>query len=220
MIRLVLSFLAVSIFVGVVAGSGCQVSGIGDPCTPDEEYVSNFAGFDIGEVNVESKSFQCRTRLCLANHFQGRVSCPYGQDSSGAAPMGISMTDPNANGCVVPGTTIPIDPTCGVAVTTPGAGCPMALTPPPRPARRSSRSASAARRRTRSTARAAARTSTAPPTTAQTTALAPTATPASRRTARRSCRRSAQATRGSPASIATRTTPSTTRAPTACRVIR
>ena len=38
-----------------------------------------FTGFDEKEVNVESKSFQCRTRICLVNHFRGRVSCPYGQ---------------------------------------------------------------------------------------------------------------------------------------------
>ncbi len=111
MMRSILSALAVSVFVGLVAGPGCQVNGVGDPCTPDEEYVANFAGFSAQEVNVESKSFQCRTRLCLANHFQGRVSCPYGQDSSGHSPPGLSPNDPNVNGCVVPGTMTPIDPT-------------------------------------------------------------------------------------------------------------
>jgi len=57
----------------------CQPGGVGDPCTPEDEYNDMFSGFDQKEVNVESKSFQCETRVCLANHFLGRVSCRYGQ---------------------------------------------------------------------------------------------------------------------------------------------
>jgi len=83
--------------VGLVfASPGCGDEGIGDPCTPEQEYDPNFNGFDEKEVNVESKSFQCRTRICLVNHFRGRVSCPYGQDSTAAPPAG-------ADKCVIPG---------------------------------------------------------------------------------------------------------------------
>jgi hypothetical protein len=57
----------------------CSEGGVGDPCTPEVEYDSEFGGFSVKEVYVESNSFQCRTRLCLVNHFQGRVSCPSGQ---------------------------------------------------------------------------------------------------------------------------------------------
>jgi hypothetical protein len=57
----------------------CQPGGVGDPCTPEDEYVDDFPGYAAKEVNVESKSFQCETRVCLVNHFQGRVSCKYGQ---------------------------------------------------------------------------------------------------------------------------------------------
>jgi len=60
-------------------GSNCGGSGVGDPCTPEDEYLTGFSGFSQSEVNVESRSFQCLTRVCLVNHFQGRVSCPYGQ---------------------------------------------------------------------------------------------------------------------------------------------
>ncbi|MCC6521971.1 MAG: hypothetical protein IT373_04865 [Polyangiaceae bacterium] len=60
---------------------GCPSGGIGDPCTPEEEYRENFAGFSLTEENIESRSFQCRSRICLVNHFQGRVSCPAGQDA-------------------------------------------------------------------------------------------------------------------------------------------
>src|SRR6185503_19076682 len=57
----------------------CQSGGVGDPCTPEDEYDSQFAGFKVTEENIESRSFQCSTRICLVNHFQGRVSCPLGQ---------------------------------------------------------------------------------------------------------------------------------------------
>jgi hypothetical protein len=62
----------------------CQPGGVGDPCTPEDEYGVLFSGYDAKEVNVESKSFQCETRLCLVNHFQGRVSCKYGQETKDA----------------------------------------------------------------------------------------------------------------------------------------
>lgn len=81
----------------LVPGPNCSDEGIGDPCTPEQEYDPNFLGFDAKEVNVESKSFQCRTRLCLVNHFQGRVSCPYGQDNGGNGPSA------QIGGCHVPG---------------------------------------------------------------------------------------------------------------------
>lgn len=59
----------------------CAPGGVGDPCTPEDEYRLDFPGYNAKEVNVESKSFQCETRVCLANHFQGRVSCKYGQEA-------------------------------------------------------------------------------------------------------------------------------------------
>jgi hypothetical protein len=84
----------------------CQPGGVGDPCTPEDEYKTpctpsdpncvDFSGFDAKEVNVESKSFQCETRVCLVNHFQGRVSCKYGQAAG-------------AGNCKVPGTTTAIN---------------------------------------------------------------------------------------------------------------
>jgi hypothetical protein len=90
---------------------GCSQTGVGDPCVPAREYDVTFNGFDPGEVNVESKSFQCQTRLCLANHFQGRVSCPYGQTKAGTTPPSLSGAAgpfPDTNGqpigaCGIPG---------------------------------------------------------------------------------------------------------------------
>ncbi len=92
-----LGAVVVMLGVGPTGLAGCKATGVGDPCTPEQEYDTNFNGFDPAEVNVESKSFQCQTRLCLVNHFQGRVSCQYGQDTTGNPPAGAS------GACTVPG---------------------------------------------------------------------------------------------------------------------
>ena len=76
--RHILGGLAACTVIAILAAPGCKQTGVGDPCTPEQEYSTTFRGFDEKEVNVESKSFQCQTRLCLVNHFQGRVSCKYG----------------------------------------------------------------------------------------------------------------------------------------------
>ena len=76
----------------------CEPGGVGDPCVPDDEYRAQFSGFALSEVNVESRSFSCETRVCLVNHFQGRVSCPAGQADGGGA---------NAQ-CRIPGSDEPV----------------------------------------------------------------------------------------------------------------
>jgi hypothetical protein len=75
---------------------GCQSGGIGDPCVPEDEYHQFFSGYSETEVNLESRSFQCETRLCLVNHFRGRVTCPYGQVENDSRP--------DSQLCHVPGT--------------------------------------------------------------------------------------------------------------------
>jgi hypothetical protein len=65
--------------VAAIGSMSCQGVGVGDPCIPEDEYRTKFGGYSKDEVNVESRSFQCETRVCLVNKFQGRVSCPYGQ---------------------------------------------------------------------------------------------------------------------------------------------
>lgn len=92
-----------------LAALGCTPGGVGDPCTPEDEYQQNFNGFQVTETNVESRSFQCETRLCLVNHFQGRVSCRLGQqaqvDPATQAP--IAGYHPS---CSIPGTVATDDP--------------------------------------------------------------------------------------------------------------
>lgn len=77
----------------------CQSGGVGDPCTPEVEFSTTFGGFATTEVIIETRSLQCATRICLANHFQGRVSCPYGQ----AEPV-AGQDAPKEKSCFVPGT--------------------------------------------------------------------------------------------------------------------
>ena len=93
MIRKITGFsLLASALLGLLP-LACQPGGVGDPCTPEDEYNVNFPGYDPKEVNVESKSFQCETRVCLVNHFQGRVSCKYGQGSAADAKCFIPGSD-------------------------------------------------------------------------------------------------------------------------------
>jgi len=99
MTRTILAGLAVSVLGVAISGTGCQSTGIGDPCTPEMEYDTTFAGFVEQEVSTEGESFQCQTRLCLVNHFQGRATCPYGQNSSGKPNVG----SPAQQGCFTPG---------------------------------------------------------------------------------------------------------------------
>jgi hypothetical protein len=95
MVRTLVSSSFALLTGALVLGQGCKQGGIGDPCIPEQEYDPTFSGFSFKEVNVESKSFQCATRVCLVNHFRGRVTCPKGQSAVGG-------------NCFVPGTTDPI----------------------------------------------------------------------------------------------------------------
>jgi hypothetical protein len=131
MTRWIVAALAVGAITAVSA-QGCANTGVGDPCTPDAEYSPQFGGFQVGEVSIESRSFVCLSRLCLVNHFQGRVSCPYGQVAN-PANASLPVTDPGhwesptgaANGtvggpggagCFVPG-TVTLDGGGGTAQT-------------------------------------------------------------------------------------------------------
>ena len=107
------SWSVVALLLGLSA-LGCTPGGVGDPCTPEDEYQQNFNGFQVTETNVESRSFQCETRLCLVNHFQGRVSCRLGQSAASGAPWldpgtKPKPTQPNTDWkpqCSIPGTAV------------------------------------------------------------------------------------------------------------------
>jgi hypothetical protein len=66
---------------------GCSPSTVGDPCTPEAEFVLNSAGSEPSVFRVDLNSVQCDTRVCMTHYFRGRVSCPYGNasDATGRA---------------------------------------------------------------------------------------------------------------------------------------
>jgi hypothetical protein len=72
---------------------------LGDACIPSLEGSVEFPGFHALDLAVETKSPACDSGVCLANHFQGRASCPYGQtrDEAEGSPA-----------CFVPGSDAPI----------------------------------------------------------------------------------------------------------------
>ncbi|HOU89701.1 MAG TPA: hypothetical protein PLU22_01585, partial [Polyangiaceae bacterium] len=82
-----LGALMVAMAAAACAGSckgGCAddgAEGVGDPCLPSLEQDPGFSGFGTREVSVERGAPGCPTGVCLVNHFQGRVSCPYGQSA-------------------------------------------------------------------------------------------------------------------------------------------
>jgi hypothetical protein len=108
--------------VSGIVSSACQAGGVGDPCIPEDEYNKNFSGYHETEVNVESRSFQCETRVCLVANFRGRVSCPFGQPGAKASNgMALNTADTNTpadDRCYIPGTrqidantiNVPVDP--------------------------------------------------------------------------------------------------------------
>jgi hypothetical protein len=74
---------------------------VGSPCLPDEERHPGSSGFTLDAVYAEFGAADCHSNICLINHVQGRVSCPYGQTSEQAT------TDSHA--CFLPGSDLPVD---------------------------------------------------------------------------------------------------------------
>src|SRR5215471_18426891 len=95
--------LLITALSGIIS-SACQSGGVGDPCIPEDEYKKNFSGYAETEVNVESRSFQCETRVCLVANFRGRVSCPYGQPAAGMNQTGVAPGLNADDYCYLPGT--------------------------------------------------------------------------------------------------------------------
>lgn len=114
--RVLLLIAGICLAAGAAAG-GCESGGVGDPCTPEDEYLPGFPGFSATEVNLESRSFQCETRVCLVNHFRGRVSCPLGQTAAAVQAQQQADANPDApDACRIPGSkspvTVPVNPQC------------------------------------------------------------------------------------------------------------
>ena len=78
------------------------VAALGEPVVPSDEYRHDFAGFKWWDVTVEANTTLCESGLLVVNHFEGRVSCPYGQ------------SDPISGECFLPSSdvsvTVPVYP--------------------------------------------------------------------------------------------------------------
>jgi hypothetical protein len=96
----------VSTFAILVLGAlaiACKSGGVGDPCIPNLEYSASNEGAVETGAQIEDRSFQCETRVCLINHFRGRVSCPFGNQEGG------SVYDEGKAECFVPGTNVKVE---------------------------------------------------------------------------------------------------------------
>lgn len=69
-------------------------AGVGEVCANRAEGSRLFAGTSAQEVAIDDQSAQCATRICVQNHFQGRVSCPYGQAQGGGTCFAPGTADP------------------------------------------------------------------------------------------------------------------------------
>jgi hypothetical protein len=80
------------------AGSSAPAapSPLGSVCLPSLEREPNFHGFSLSEVNVIEQA-TCESGLCLVAHFQGRVSCPYGQPQEDPSHCFLPGSDANVS---------------------------------------------------------------------------------------------------------------------------
>ncbi len=84
----------------------CEAGGVGDPCIPNAEFSPDYPGATESGAEIEDRSFQCDTRVCLVNHFRGRVTCPFGNNKGDRGPVSQSAyTGDDRDECYVPGTS-------------------------------------------------------------------------------------------------------------------
>jgi hypothetical protein len=93
---------SLAILVLGALGVACKSGGVGDPCIPNLEYSATDPGAVETGAQIEDRSFQCETRICIINHFRGRVTCPFGNLAGGSAYTGDDKD------CFVPGTNVKV----------------------------------------------------------------------------------------------------------------
>lgn len=60
---------------------GCGTTGVGDPCTPEDEFKPTQGSFEQKDLTIDVNSTSCETRVCLVHYFRGRVTCPFGNNN-------------------------------------------------------------------------------------------------------------------------------------------
>lgn len=107
MMRQIVASASMVIALGVLS-LGCKPGGVGDPCIPNDEFSSTYAGAAENGVAIEDRSFQCETRVCLVKNFRGRVSCPFGNKKGREDSAVLGYTGDDADVCMVPGTNVEV----------------------------------------------------------------------------------------------------------------
>jgi hypothetical protein len=74
---------------------------VGALCVPRQEKDPLWSGSTMDDVITDTENLGCASGVCIVNHFQGRVTCPYGQSESGQGPDGTP-------GCKAPGSCDPV----------------------------------------------------------------------------------------------------------------
>lgn len=95
------TFIALWLCLAAFGSLGCEAPGVGDPCEPEQIPED---GFKNTEVYLETRSLQCRTRVCLVNKLTGdpsvRVSCnEAGADTTCVVPC--PSGDETCSGCKI-----------------------------------------------------------------------------------------------------------------------
>lgn len=62
-----------------MGGSAGELLPLGEPCIPASEKSPDYAGASLQGVALDTAA-ECGAAQCISNHFQGRVTCPYGQN--------------------------------------------------------------------------------------------------------------------------------------------
>lgn len=108
-------------------GEGSGAGAIGAACIPSQELSTTFLGFDVRQVVVDEGNAACASGVCLVDHFQGRVTCPYGQNATATgadlsaatnAPCRGTIPD-QGSACCTPGSEKPVIASQDVGSATP-----------------------------------------------------------------------------------------------------
>jgi hypothetical protein len=89
---------------GSTKDSGGESVPVGAPCITSNDLSPNWPGFSSALIAIDTHNPGCGGLPCIRNHFQGLLTCPYGQTADGGPPPGADA------GCVVPGTSTPVRP--------------------------------------------------------------------------------------------------------------
>lgn len=91
------SLLAVSLVA--LFATGCQTSGVGDPCIPQ---AIPPGGFREGDIVIETTSVMCRTRVCLVTGFTGDPTREIIDENNNTCDPDAAVQDAIARDAAVP----------------------------------------------------------------------------------------------------------------------